>query len=52
MAEKKVKTAGQVISTKNKNNYVPLFITLRTLQLDGVRVAVFYGAGCLKVAVG
>ena len=26
--------------------------TLRTLQLAGVRVAVFFGEGCLKGAVG
>ena len=33
----------------HKDNYVPLFISLRTLQFDGVRVTVFYGEGCLKV---
>ena len=35
----------------HKNNYVTHFITLLTLQLDGVKVAVFFGEGCLKVAV-
>ena len=27
-----------------------VFLTLQTLQMLGVRVAVFFGTGCLKVA--